>query len=115
ASDERDFEFAKQLNLPIIPVVVPTGWDGSELTEAYTDPGVMVNSGAFNGLPSLEGKVKVAEWLEARGIGKRTVKYRLRDWLISRQRYWGTPIPMLYCEKDGIVPVPESDLPVLLP
>jgi len=115
ASDERDFEFAKKFDLPIIPVVVPEGWDGEELTEAYIAPGVMVNSGEFNGLPSLEGKVKVAEWMEERGIGKRTVNYRLRDWLISRQRYWGTPIPMLYCDKDGIVPVPYEDLPVLLP
>jgi leucyl-tRNA synthetase len=115
ASDERDFEFAKKMDLPIVPVVVPAGWDGSELTEAYVDPGVMVNSGQFDGLPSLDGKVKVAEWIEEQGVGKRTVQYRLRDWLISRQRYWGTPIPMLYCDKDGIVPVPESELPVLLP
>ncbi|MCC7369010.1 MAG: leucine--tRNA ligase [Chloroflexi bacterium] len=115
ASDERDFSFATTYSLPIIPVVVPEGWDGSALTEAYVDPGVMVNSGQFDGLPSTEGKVKVAEWIEAQGIGTRTVNYRLRDWLISRQRYWGTPIPMLYCDTDGIVPVPESELPVLLP
>ncbi|MGE3267673.1 MAG: leucine--tRNA ligase [Chloroflexota bacterium] len=115
ASDERDFAFATQYSLPIIPVVVPEGWDGSNLSEAYTDPGVMVNSGQFDGLPSLDGKVKVAEWIEEQGIGTRTVNYRLRDWLISRQRYWGTPIPMLYCDTDGIVPVPVEDLPVLLP
>jgi leucyl-tRNA synthetase len=116
ASDERDFEFAQKYGLPIIPVVVPEGWDGSALSEAYLEPGVMVNSGQFDGLPSLDGKVKVAEWIEAQGIGTRTVNYRLRDWLISRQRYWGTPIPMLYCEGAcGIVAVPEEDLPVLLP
>jgi leucyl-tRNA synthetase len=116
ASDERDFEFAKKYALPIIPVVVPEGWDGSELQAAYVEPGVMVNSEQFTGLPSLEGKVKVAEFIEERGIGQRTVKYRLRDWLISRQRYWGTPIPMLYCQGScGIVPVPEADLPVVLP
>jgi len=115
ASDERDFEFATKFGLPIIPVVVPEGWDGGDLTEAYTDPGVMVNSGQFTGLPSPEGKEKIADWLEERKVGVRTVQYRLRDWLISRQRYWGTPIPMLYCDKDGIVPVPYEDLPVLLP
>ncbi len=115
ASDERDFEFAKKFGLPIIPVVVPEGWDGSELTEAYLEPGVMVNSGQFDGLPSLEGKERIADWFEERGIGGRKVNYRLRDWLISRQRYWGTPIPMLYCDRDGIVPVPEEDLPVVLP
>jgi len=116
ASDERDFAFAGKYGLPIIPVVVPEGWDGSELQEAYVEPGVMVNSEQFTGLPSLEGKVKVAEWIEERGIGQRTVNYRLRDWLISRQRYWGTPIPMLYCQGScGIVPVPETDLPVVLP
>src|SRR5215210_2313929 len=115
ASDERDFEFAKKFGLPIVPVVVPEGWDGSELPEAYVEPGVMVNSGQFDGLPSLEGKERIADWFEERGIGGRKVNYRLRDWLISRQRYWGTPIPMLYCDTDGIVPVPEADLPVVLP
>jgi leucyl-tRNA synthetase len=116
ANDARDFEFAKKYGPPMIPVVVPEGWDGSELTQAYVEPGVMVNSGEFDGLPSEQGKVKVAEWFEERGIGQRTVNYRLRDWLISRQRYWGTPIPMLYCQGPcGIVPVPEEDLPVVLP
>jgi leucyl-tRNA synthetase len=116
ASDERDFEFAGKYGLPIIPVVVPDGWDGSDLQEAYVEPGVMVNSQQFDGLPSLDGKVKVAEHIESLGIGKRTVNFRLRDWLISRQRYWGTPIPMLYCQGScGIQPVPEADLPVLLP
>jgi leucyl-tRNA synthetase len=115
-SDERDFEFAKTFNLPIIPVVVPDGWDGGELAEPYVTPGTMVNSAQFDGLPSEEGKQRIADWFEERGIGKRAVKYRLRDWLISRQRYWGTPIPMLYCQGEcGIVPVPEEDLPVLLP
>ncbi len=115
ASDERDFIFAQKFQLPIIPVVVPEGWDGTDLAAAYTDPGVMVNSGQFDGLPSTISKVKVAEWIEELGVGKRTVNFRLRDWLISRQRYWGTPIPMLYCDTDGIVAVPEADLPILLP
>jgi len=115
ASDERDFEFAKQFKLPIIPVVVPKGWDDSELQAAYVEPGVMVNSDQFDGLPSPVAKEQIADWFEGRGIGGRKVNYRLRDWLISRQRYWGTPIPMLYCDKDGVVPAPEADLPVVLP
>jgi leucyl-tRNA synthetase len=116
ASDERDFEFARKYGLPVIPVVVPEGWDGADLEAAYVEPGIMVNSAQFDGLPSLDGKVKVAEHIESLGIGQRTVNFRLRDWLISRQRYWGTPIPMLYCQGScGIVPVPEADLPVLLP
>jgi leucyl-tRNA synthetase len=115
ASDERDFEFAKQFKLPIRPVVVSNEWDGQDFTEPYLAPGKMVNSAQFDGLPSTEAKVKIGEWFEQRGIGHRTVNYRIRDWLISRQRYWGTPIPMVYCEKDGIQPVPEDRLPVLLP
>ncbi|MCC6174369.1 MAG: leucine--tRNA ligase [Chloroflexi bacterium] len=116
SGDERDFEFAQRFNLPVIPVVVPADWDGTALKEAYVEPGVMVNSGQFDGLPSEEAWEKIADWFEERGVGRRTVNYRLRDWLISRQRYWGTPIPMLYCQGGcGIVPVPESDLPVVLP
>ena len=124
ASDERDFEFAKAFDLPIREVVCPgeaAGHDPArgvhpELTVAYVEPGTMVNSGQFDGLPSLEAQGQIADWFEAREIGSRTVNYRLRDWLISRQRYWGTPIPMLYCQGGcGIVPVPEEDLPVLLP
>jgi leucyl-tRNA synthetase len=115
ASDERDFEFARAYDLPVIPVVVPEGWDGSALESAYVEPGVMVNSAQFDGLPSTEGKERVADWFEQNVWGQRKVNYRLRDWLISRQRYWGTPIPMVYCDGCGIVPVPESELPVLLP
>jgi leucyl-tRNA synthetase len=115
AHDERDFVFAKRYDLPIPVVIAPPGWQGEELTEAYTEPGTMVNSGQFNGLPSESGIEAVCDFLEAKGWGKRAVSYRLRDWLISRQRYWGAPIPIVYCERCGIVPVPESDLPVLLP
>jgi leucyl-tRNA synthetase len=115
AHDERDFAFAKKYNLPIPVVISPPGWQGEELEEAYIEPGTMVNSGHFNGLPSEDGIERVSEFLEEKGWGKRTVSYRLRDWLISRQRYWGAPIPIVYCEKCGTVPVPEKDLPVLLP
>jgi len=115
AHDTRDFAFAKKYNLPIRVVIAPPGWQGEELEEAYTEPGVMANSGQFNGLPSQEGIEAVSDFLEEKGWGKRTTTYRLRDWLISRQRYWGAPIPMIYCDKCGIVPVPEADLPVLLP
>ena len=115
AHDERDFEFAKRFGLEIQEVISPTGQPSGELQQAYTEPGIMINSGSFDGTPSVAGKTKVAEMLESRGIGRRTVNYRIRDWLISRQRYWGTPIPMLYCDHCGIVPVPEDQLPVLLP
>jgi leucyl-tRNA synthetase len=115
AHDERDFAFAKKYKLAIPVVIAPPGWDGSELEEAYTGLGMMTNSGQFNGLPSEEGIEAVSDFLENKGWGKRTVSYKLRDWLISRQRYWGAPIPMIYCQKCGVVPVPEKDLPVLLP
>ena len=115
AHDERDFVFAKKYDLPIRMVIAPEGWGGEELEEAYIEPGAMVNSGQFDGLPSEQGKEAVSDFLEEKGWGKRAVTYKLRDWLISRQRYWGTPIPMIYCPKCGIVPVPEQDLPVLLP
>ena len=115
AHDERDFTFAKKYNLPIRVVIAPSDWQGEELTEAYIEPGTMVNSGQFNRLPSQEGIEAISDFFEEKGWGKRTVSYRLRDWLISRQRYWGAPIPMVYCQKCGIVPVPEEDLPVLLP
>ena len=115
AHDERDFVFAKEYGLPIPVVIAPPDWDGADLAEAYTGPGTMINSGPFDGTPSEEGKKKVTAYGEERGFARPTVTYRLRDWLISRQRYWGTPIPIIYCPKDGIVPVPEEDLPVLLP
>jgi len=115
AHDERDFAFAKKYNLPIRLVIAPPAWQGEELKEAYIEPGVMVNSGNFDGLPSQQGIEAISDFLEEKGWGKRTVTYRIRDWLISRQRYWGAPIPMIYCPNCGIVPVPEPDLPVLLP
>ena len=115
AHDERDFAFAKKYDLPIRVVIAPPGWQGTELEEAYTEAGTMVNSGEFNGLPSEQGIEAVSDFLEKKGWGRHTISYRLRDWLISRQRYWGAPIPMVYCDKCGLVPVPEEDLPVLLP
>jgi leucyl-tRNA synthetase len=115
AHDERDWDFARKYGLPVPVVIVPPDWDGTPPASAYTGEGVMVNSGPFDGLPSAEGKRAIAAELEARGIGGASVIYRLRDWLISRQRMWGTPIPILYCEKCGMAPVPEDQLPVLLP
>jgi leucyl-tRNA synthetase len=114
--DERDFAFAQTFGLPIREVIRPPDKsDDQPLIEPYTGPGIMVNSGPWDGLPSEEGKERLADWLEERGLGARKVNYRLRDWLISRQRYWGTPIPIIYCPSCGTVPVPESELPVLLP
>ncbi|MDK2821029.1 MAG: leucyl-tRNA synthetase [Clostridia bacterium] len=116
AHDERDFEFATKYNLPIKVVIQPTEGNLEEnLKEAYVEDGVMVNSGPFSGLPNREGIKKIIEYLENNGKGKARVTYRLRDWLISRQRYWGAPIPMVYCDKCGLVPVPEDELPVILP
>ena len=115
AHDERDLEFARKFKLPVRTVIAPPGWTGEELTEAYTGSGTMVNSGEFSDLPSEQGYEAICALLEKKGWGKRSVIYRLRDWLISRQRYWGAPIPIIYCDKCGIVPVPEEDLPVLLP
>ena len=115
AHDTRDFAFATQYGLEIPVVVAPPDWDGAPLTDAYTGPGVMVHSGEFDGLPSEQGQTAVAEALASRGLGGGTVTTRLRDWLISRQRYWGAPIPIVYCDRCGTVPVPEDQLPVLLP
>ncbi len=115
AHDQRDFEFATKYDLPIRVVVAPPDWDGGELAEAYVDEGTQVNSGKFDGLPSDEGKERIADHVEEQGWGSRAVQYRMRDWLISRQRYWGTPIPIVYCDGCGTVPVPEDQLPVLLP
>lgn len=115
AHDERDFAFAQKYGLPIPVVIAPKDWDGQPLREAYAGEGTMVNSGPFDGIPSEEGKRAVTSDLEKQGLGKPAVTYRLRDWLISRQRYWGTPIPIVFCGKCGTVPVPEEDLPVLLP
>ncbi len=117
AHDQRDFEFARKFSLPIRVVIKAEGVPDNpdDLAAAYDGPGVMINSGPFNGSSSEEGKEKVADWLAGEDLGAKTTVYRLRDWLISRQRYWGAPIPVVYCEKCGIVPVPEDGLPVLLP
>jgi leucyl-tRNA synthetase len=123
AHDERDFAFAQKFGLPIRQVVAPasaaeTFTTDDSMSEAYiahTDDEVLVNSDRFSGLPAPEGGRLIVRWLEDQGKGRFTVTYRLRDWLVSRQRYWGTPIPVIYCERDGIVPVPDEQLPVLLP
>ena len=114
--DERDFEFATQFHLPIVRVVAGPGDDASTpLTEAYVGPGTLVNSGRFDGMEVEESKRAVTGWLAEMGLAEARVNYRLHDWTISRQRYWGPPIPILYCDACGIVPVPEDQLPVLLP
>ncbi len=116
--DQRDFEFARKFNLAIIPVIAPEGehLDPVTMQQAYLGEGVMINSGEFDGLPAGQATIKTfISHLEAEGLGKGEVNYRLRDWLISRQRYWGTPIPMVHCQACGVVPVAEEDLPVLLP
>ena len=115
AHDQRDFEFAQKFGLPVRVVIAPPGWQGEPLSQAYVDEGTMVNSGPFDGLPSAEAKERIADHIEELGLGRRTVNYRLRDWLISRQRYWGAPIPIIYCPHCGMVPVPEDQLPVVLP
>jgi leucyl-tRNA synthetase len=115
AHDSRDFVFAQKYRLPVRIVVAPISWDGSELTEAYLGGGFMTNSEAYDGMTDEEGIEAISADIEKKGWGSRTVSYRMRDWLVSRQRYWGTPIPVVYCDKCGIVPVPEDELPVLLP
>ena len=117
AHDQRDFEFARKYDLPVRPVIHPAGVTlaAEDMTEAFVADGVMADSGPFSGLGSAEGRTRIAAYLEERGWGKGTVRYRLRDWGISRQRYWGAPIPVVYCEACGMVPVPEDELPVRLP
>lgn len=117
AHDQRDFEFARKYNIPVVVVIEPEGQDlsGDMMTEAYVGEGVMVNSEEFNGMTSRDCLRKITAFLKQEKIGEASIHYRLRDWLISRQRYWGNPIPVVYCEKCGIVPVPEEQLPVLLP
>jgi leucyl-tRNA synthetase len=116
AHDQRDFEFAKKFDLEIRQVISADGKEHALDTQAYAEEGVMINSGSFNGLPAKEqGIRKVTEMLAAKGLARFQVNYRLRDWCVSRQRYWGPPIPIIYCDKCGIQPVPEKDLPVLLP
>ncbi len=115
AHDDRDFEFATKFHIPIIQVIAKDGIENPDLTEAYTEPGVMINSGEFNGMNSEDAKRAVPDLLQNRGIGKKTTNYKLRDWVFSRQRYWGEPIPIIHCEDCGAVPVPEEQLPLLLP
>jgi len=115
--DQRDFEFAKKYGIPMIVVIHPPGetLNPATMTEAYTDDGIMVNSTPFDGMENRQAMEAIADYLEEKGIGKRAVNYRLRDWGISRQRYWGAPIPIIYCDHCGIQTVPEKDLPVVLP
>jgi leucyl-tRNA synthetase len=118
AHDQRDLDFARKYRLPVLPVVMPEGADPKTFTigdEAYVGPGRLANSSFLDGLDVDEAKAEVAKRLEASGQGRRTIHYRLRDWLVSRQRYWGCPIPIVHCSMCGMVPVPESDLPVTLP
>jgi leucyl-tRNA synthetase len=117
AHDQRDFEFAKKYNIPIKVVINPPDYElnPQKMSRAYMDDGILVNSKEFNGFNNKDAIEEISKYLENRQLGKKTVQYKLRDWLISRQRYWGTPIPMIFCEKCGIQAVPEKDLPVLLP
>src|SRR5579864_9326642 len=117
AHDERDFAFAKRFQLPILQVVAPADGevDPDSAYVAHSDDEVLVNSGEFSGLPAPDAKRRIVAWLEDRGLGGPATSYRLRDWLLSRQRYWGCPIPVIHCERCGIVPVPEDALPVELP
>jgi leucyl-tRNA synthetase len=118
AHDQRDFDFAKKYGLGIKEVIVPPG-EGPQgadmMVSAYVEPGVQINSGPFDGMTTDQAKPAIADYMEEKGIGKRRINYRLRDWLISRQRYWGTPIPIVYCDTCGMVPVPDDQLPVVLP
>jgi leucyl-tRNA synthetase len=117
AHDQRDFEFAREFDIPVIVTIMPEGQtlDPKAMQASYEGDGIMVNSGPFNGRKNREAIPAIIDYLEQQHIGKRTVNYRLKDWGISRQRYWGTPIPMIYCETCGVVPVPYEDLPVVLP
>ena len=109
AHDARDFIFAQKYDIPIPVVIAPPDWDGKPLKEAFLGKGVLVNSGKFDGLSVKDGQRAILEYLEDQGYGKGTITYRIRDWLISRQRYWGTPIPVIHCEKCGEVPVPYEE------
>lgn len=116
AHDDRDFEFAKKFDLPIIQVIAKDGREIENMTEAYTEAdGTMINSGEWNGMESAVLKREAPAMIEKKGYGKKTVNYKLRDWVFSRQRYWGEPIPIVHCPDCGAVPVPEEQLPVLLP
>ncbi|MGN0243959.1 MAG: leucine--tRNA ligase [Lachnospiraceae bacterium] len=115
AHDDRDFAFAKKFDIPIIQVIAKDGVEIENMEEAYTEPGIMIHSGEFNGMKSEDAKRDLPELLEKRGVAKVTTNYKLRDWVFSRQRYWGEPIPIVHCEDCGAVPVPEDQLPLLLP
>ncbi len=117
AHDQRDLEFARKYDIPVKVVINPPGTelDPESMDEAYVEPGIMVNSGSFSGQGSQQAIERIADFCETKGFGGRKTNYRLRDWLISRQRYWGAPIPMVHCSECGIVPVPDKDLPVVLP
>ena len=118
AHDQRDFDFARKYGIPVIPVVRPEDGpvpDGATMPESVDADGIACNSGEFDGLPTPQAIEKIGEWFDKKKLGSKEVQFRLRDWLISRQRYWGTPIPMIYCDHCGIVPVPEDQLPVELP
>ena len=115
AHDDRDFEFAMKFHIPIVQVIAKDGKEIENMTKAYTEPGIMINSGEFNGMNSNDAKRDLPKLLASRGIGKITTNYKLRDWVFSRQRYWGEPIPIVHCEHCGAVPVPEEELPLRLP
>ncbi|MBU0535775.1 MAG: leucine--tRNA ligase [Nanoarchaeota archaeon] len=117
AHDQRDFEFAKKFKIPIKVVINPHDYDlnPEKMARAYTDEGTLINSGEFNGSGNMDAIAEISKFVEKKGWGKRTVQFKIRDWLISRQRYWGTPIPVIYCGKCGVIPVPEKDLPIVLP
>ena len=116
AHDQRDFQFASRFGLPVRVVIAPEGYSpGDQLNEAYIGRGELTNSGSFDGMSSEQGFEAITAYLEEIGSGRKTVQYRMRDWLISRQRYWGTPIPIVYCDSCGELPVPEEELPILLP
>src|SRR5690606_5422305 len=115
AHDTRDFEFAQRFGLPVVEVVRPLQGDGAEAALPYVDDGVLVNSGPFAGLSSAEARRRITEALEEKGLGRAEISYRMRDWVFSRQRYWGEPIPIVFCDRCGEQPVPYDQLPVLLP
>lgn len=117
AHDQRDLDFANKYDIPVVPVILPPEAEMPYTieSEAYTGPGTMINSGQYNGMENQVAFSAICQQMEEEGIGKQTISYRLRDWLLSRQRYWGAPIPVVYCDHCGIVPVPENDLPVTLP
>ena len=116
AHDDRDFEFAKKFGLPIVQVIAKDGREIENMTEPYTEPnGIVINSGEWNGMESAVLKKEAPQMIEERGLGRKTVNYKLRDWVFSRQRYWGEPIPIIHCPKCGCVPVPEDQLPLKLP